>query len=336
MPPDVLLYIYMKLLILKTTNPYYNLAVEEYLFSYSNEDVFMLWQNEPTVVIGKNQNVYAEINMDYLKENNIHIARRITGGGAVYHDLGNVNYTFISSKNNRCEINFEYYTKPIIEALQKLGIDAKLSGRNDLVVDEKKFSGSAQHAKGNRVLHHGTLLFNSNLDVLTNVLNVDEEKIKSKAIKSTRSRVTNLKDILNINLTSDEFISYISSYIIDCFSPEISNVPENQEIISLTNRNQSHDWLFPNNKLVSIYSTRKKIRYPFGIVDICAHMSNEIISDISISGDYFGVSDTKDLEKILKGSSISNIENLIKNIKIDDYILGMTNELFIEQIKKLY
>ena len=128
----------MKFLILKTTDPYLNLAIEEYLFEYTSDDIFMLWQNEPTVVIGKNQNVFAEINMNYLRENNIHIARRITGGGAVYHDLGNINYTFISSKRKTNKIDFAYYTTPIINSLKKLGIDAKLSGRNDLLANDKK------------------------------------------------------------------------------------------------------------------------------------------------------------------------------------------------------
>ena len=326
----------MKFLILKTTDPYYNLAVEEYLFSYTTDDVFMLWQNEPTIVIGKNQNAYAEINMDYIKNSNIYIARRITGGGAVYHDLGNVNYTFIATKKEKCEIDFKYYTAPIIEALKKFGIEAKLSGRNDIITDDKKFSGSAQHTKGNRVLHHGTLLFDSDLDMLTNVLNVDEEKIRSKAIKSTRSRVINLKDKFSCDFTVSDFISFISSYIIKSFSPDIINPPKNDEILMLEKRNRSSDWLFPQNKFLSDYIVSKKKRYSFGIVDIYINMSNDIISEIKIYGDFFGNSDIAELEQILKNTSVSNIKNIIKNITIEDYILGMTNELFIEHINNIY
>ena len=325
----------MKFLILKTTDPYLNLAIEEYLFEYSSDDIFMLWQNEPTVVIGKNQNVQAEINMNYLKDNNIHIARRITGGGAVYHDLGNINYTFISSKNQKNEINFEYYTAPIIESIKNLGIYAKLSGRNDLTVDDKKFSGSAQHAKCGRVLHHGTLLFNSNLNVLTNVLNVDEEKIKSKAIKSTRSRVINLKELLGDTFSAEEFINYISEFIKTSFNPEIISPPMNDVILSLANRNKSNGWLFSSSKLVSEYTTRKKVRYPFGIVDIYAEISNQKIKEINIFGDYFGISDTKKLEELIKGAHIDNISNKISNINIAEYISGMSNELFINHIKTM-
>lgn len=325
----------MKFLILRTTDPYLNLAIEEYLFEYLNDDIFMLWQNEPTVVIGKNQNAFAEINMNYLKKNNIHIARRITGGGAVYHDLGNINYTFISSKNKTNEIDFAYYTTPIIDSLKKLGIEAKLSGRNDLLVEDKKFSGNAQHTKAGRVLHHGTLLFDSNLNVLTKVLNVDEEKIKSKAIKSTRSRVINLKELLGDDFSAVEFINYISSFIKTSFSPEIISPPMNDIIVSLTNRNKSENWLFSSSKLVSDYSARKKIRYPFGIVDIYAELSNQRIKEINIFGDFFGISDTKELEKLIKGTNIDNIKDEISTIRIEDYISGMSNELFASHIKSI-
>ena len=229
----------MKFLILKTTNPYVNLATEEYLFNNSDDDVFMLWQNEPSIIIGKNQNAFAEINMDFARENNLNIVRRITGGGAVYHDLGNLNYTFISTKNENNGIDFEHFTLPIIESLKNLGICAKLSGRNDLIVDDKKFSGNAQHTVGNRVLHHGTLLFDTNLDMLSSALNVDEEKLKAKAIKSTRSRVVNLKSIINRDIDVNEFIKIISDFVISKFSPEIISAPNSVEIDSLVKRNVS-------------------------------------------------------------------------------------------------
>ena len=325
----------MNFLILKTIDPYLNLAIEEYLFEYSDEDIFMLWQNEPTVVIGKNQNALAEINMNYLKENNIHIARRITGGGAVYHDLGNINYTFISSKNNSNEINFEYYTRPIIKALNNLGINAKLSGRNDLLVGDKKFSGSAQHAKSGRVLHHGTLLFDSDLNVLTNVLNVDEEKIKSKAIKSTRSRVINLKELLDNSFTPEKFIDYISAYINSTFSPKTVSAPMNDTVIALASRNRSDNWLFSSSKLVSNYSTRKKIRYPFGIVDIFIQISDKIIKNINIFGDFFGTSDIKKLEQEISGMYIDKVYEKIYSLKIEEYISGMNSDYLIEHIKSM-
>ena len=185
----------MKFLRLNTTDPYYNLAVEEYLFRHATEDVFMLWQNEPCVVIGKNQNAYAEINMDVARRDGIAVVRRITGGGAVYHDDGNVNYTFIAASGN-ASLDFSRFCAPIIDALCEVGVTAALSGRNDLTVDGKKISGNAQHSANGKTLHHGTLLFDSDLEKLSSVLHVDEEKLRAKSIRSVRSRVINLKTLL--------------------------------------------------------------------------------------------------------------------------------------------
>ena len=198
----------MKFAVLKSTDPYLNLAIEEYLFRYTTDDIFMLWQNEPSVVVGVNQNIYAEIDFDYLRSNNIHPVRRITGGGAVYHDLGNVNYTYISQSKSANEIDFISYTKPIVDALKALSINATLNGRNDLYVDGFKFSGNAQHHEGSRVLHHGTILFDADFQALSSALTVDEEKLKSKAVKSVRNRVVNLSSYLN-GISVNNFIKHI-------------------------------------------------------------------------------------------------------------------------------
>lgn len=321
----------MKFLTLKTHNPYINLAIEEYLFYNSNDDVFMLWQNEPTVVIGKNQNAYAEINMDFIQKNNVHIARRITGGGAVYHDLGNVNYTFISSKNEARTLDFAYFTEPIVEALRGLGIDARLSGRNDLLVGERKFSGNAQHANEDRILHHGTLLFDSDLDALSAALRVDSEKIKSKAIKSTRSRVLNLKELMG-HISVDTFTELISKKVIDRFSPEIITVPSNEKIQSLYERNRSREWIFPEEGLRSRYSLYIKKRYDFGIVETYLNMQGEKITDIKIRGDFFGIGDISELEGLLCGKNTAELEKILSNTDCQKYIYGMTGETLLEHI----
>lgn len=310
-----------------------NLAVEEYLFSKTTDDIFMLWQNEPSVIIGKNQNAYAEINMDYVRSNNIHIVRRITGGGAVYHDLGNVNYTFISSREKNLGIDFAYFTEPICEALKTLGVDAKLSGRNDLLAGDRKFSGNAQHVVGNRVLHHGTILFDGNLDVLSSALNVDEEKLKSKSIKSTKSRVVNIKTLMSENLDVDAFIDRISEHVKKKFNPEIISAPENHEVIELKNRNESSEWIFPDRAYLSEYRMTKKKKYDFGIVEVRMSMSNDIISDVKFFGDFFGTKDVVEIENELRGKSIFNIKDLLKNITVNDYIYGMTSEELEEHIK---
>jgi lipoate-protein ligase A len=322
----------MKLYILKTNDPYYNLAFEEYLFSETDDDVFMLWQNEPCVVIGKNQNAYAEVNIDKAKESGIKIVRRITGGGAVYHDLGNVNYTFISSRKAEGGIDFAYFTEPIIEALASMGIAAELSGRNDLLAEGKKFSGNAQHSSGTRTLHHGTLLYNSDLSVLSSVLNVDEEKIRSKGIKSTRSRVINLSELVADKTDVDGFIELVARFVEAKYEIQRSEPPQDEKIAKLRERNASAEWIFPDRELVSRYSVRKKRRYDFGIVDIYLDMSNEIIKDVKISGDFFGQKPLAELESRLVGLKCDTVFETVSKLELGEYIFGMTASVFAEQI----
>ena len=324
----------MKFSFLKSTNPYLNLAIEEYLLKYSNEEFFLLWQNEPTVVIGKNQNAFAEINLEYAKKNGIHIARRITGGGAVYHDFGNLNYSFISNKEGSDNIDFERFSRPVIEAICDMGVRAELSGRNDLIVEDKKISGNAQTHFNNRVLHHGTLLFDSDLDILSSSLKVNNKKIQSKAIKSTRARVENIKSFLKDNYTIFDFTQKIKLHILSKYNAAEVNISENELISTLKNRNASSEWIFPDRDYVSCFSLKANERYNFGTVSILFNMKNEIITDAKIEGDFFGTSDICVLESIIKNSSISELETNLSDIKISDYIFGMTNEEFINMIKR--
>ncbi len=310
-----------------------NLAIEEYLFKNTKDDYFMLWQNDPTVVIGSNQNLFAEINTEYTEKNNILISRRITGGGAVYHDHGNLNYSFISNSDSS-NINFESFCRPIIDALFALGINAELSGRNDLTVDGKKISGNAQAHFNNRVLHHGTLLFNSNLEVLSQALKVDEEKIKSKAIKSTRSRVANIKPLLPIDIDIQGFANFIRKHIIETFSATETDVELNDHIRFLAKRNSSDEWLTQKSRFVSLYDFYIKQRYDFGTVIISMKMNNDFVEDIKIEGDFFGKRSISELELQLKKLSISELIKKIENVNINEYIFGMSESEFISLIKK--
>ncbi len=323
----------MKLIILKSKSPYLNLAIEEYMFSYCEDDVFMLWQNEPTVVIGKNQNAFAEINVDYVKENGIHVARRITGGGAVFHDLGNVNYTFIANRKGREGIDFEYFCTPIIEALADMGIKSSLSGRNDILIGDKKISGNAQHSKGERVLHHGTILFDSNLDLLDSALKVDEEKIKAKAIKSTRSRVTNIKEYLKSDIKVSEFIDKISEFVITKYSATLIEAPKSEIINELEIRNSSKKWIYPERDYLSRYKITKKKKFDFALIELFMDMKNDVISDVRIVGDFFGKKDISELEDMIKGRRLSELDEVITDIILPDYIYGITASDLIEFIK---
>ena len=322
----------MIFLILETKNPYRNLAIEEYLFSHCEDDVFMLWQNEPTVVIGKNQNPYAEINLDFLRDRGIHVARRITGGGAVYHDLGNVNYTFISEKRDTGGLDFARFTLPIIEALASVGVTATLTGRNDLAIDGRKFSGNAQHESGGRVLHHGTLLFNSDLDALSSVLTVDAEKIQSKGVKSTRSRVTNLAPFLPHGWEVNDFITLIADFVKTTFSPEEKEAPTGALVDALYRKYASQEWIYPTSGIAAAHTLRKKRRYPFGTVELLLDIKGETVREAKIVGDFFGFSDIRELEEALVEARLEDVHERLAAFDIGRYISGMTREELEELI----
>lgn len=325
----------MKFCILQTTDPHYNLAVEEYLFNTTHSDVFLLWRNDNTVVIGKNQNAYAEIDFNVLKSSGANLARRITGGGAVYHDLGNVNYSFISPNAKTSGIDFSYYVAPIISALDSLGLKVTLSGRNDLITsDGKKISGNAQHRVNNRVLHHGTLLFSSNLEVLSKILTVDSEKLKTKALKSTRSRVENISNLIDKNINVDEFLDCLKSFILKTYKPEILELKGNSEIDKLYQRNKSNEWLFPEKDFIAKYHVVKKNRFDFGAVELNLELKNDVILSLKIKGDFFGEKPVEKLEELFKNANISSVQNLLNGIAVSDYILGMKNREFIDLITK--
>ncbi|MBQ8310921.1 MAG: lipoate--protein ligase [Clostridia bacterium] len=321
----------MNFLRLNTTDPYYNLAVEEYLFLHATDDLFMLWQNEPTVVIGKNQNAYAEINMDAVEKRGIHIARRITGGGAVYHDLGNLNYTFISAARGT-SLDFAYFTAPVIEALACVGICAELSGRNDLVTDGKKFSGNAQYSANGKTLHHGTLLFDSDLEMLSSVLRVDEEKLRTKAIRSVHARVTNLKPLVSEISDTEVLSALLSQYVMQAYKPTVIAPPVCPEVEALCRRNASAEWLYPERELIARYSVVRKRRYPFGGVEIFMEMSNKTVQDVRICGDFFSNNPIEELEALIRGKTLDMLEKTLLFIDADAYICGMTGEMLVSQI----
>jgi lipoate-protein ligase A len=191
------------------TNPYFNIAAEEYILKHFSDDVFMLWQNEPSVIIGKHQNTLAEINHEYVEQNNIPVVRRISGGGAVFHDLGNINFTFIKTIVGEDLVDFKRFIDPIISVLKELGIDARQEGHNDIRINGLKCSGNAEHVFKNRVLHHGTILFSSDLNSLGVALHSEEDRFSGRAVKSRRSQVTNIISHLPKKISLIEFIEKV-------------------------------------------------------------------------------------------------------------------------------
>lgn len=243
----------------ESTDPYFNLATEEFLVKTLEEPCFMLWQNKPSVIIGKHQNPLREVNMTFLNENNIPVVRRISGGGTVYHDLGNLNYSFIDMGKAESLVNFAKYSKPVLDLLQRLKVDAQLVGKSDLKIAEKKFSGNASHVYRNKVLHHGTLLFNSDLDILNESIKIKENNISDKAVNSNRSIVTNISDHLPETMILSDFKRHLIDHIKNHFpNSQIINLSKSQEsqIQELAQEKyKSWEWNFGYSPKYDISST---------------------------------------------------------------------------------
>lgn len=272
----------MKLYKLISKDPYINLATEEYFFKQTNDNVILIWQNDNAIIIGRNQNAYSEINNIYAEEHNIKIVRRITGGGAVYHDMGNVNFTFIS-RNNANNFSIPKFLTDIIDFLHSLNIDAKFSGRNDIVLGGKKISGVASTILNNDVLIHGTLLYNSNIDNLMNSLNVDKLKIDSKGIESVKSRVTNICEVLN--LTLDEFIHKLLvflelKYKIKTIDFDVTN----NEFINHESENKfkTYNWNFGKN---FEFNFENKLKNEHGVYHVQIKVDDGIIKKMKLFTD---------------------------------------------------
>ena len=279
-----------KIIISQEFDPYFNIAAEHQLFSDSQEDMHLfLWQNDSSVIIGRNQNLYAECDLAYLKEHNIKAVRRFSGGGAVYHDKGNVNFTFIikeSSASHDCFIKF------LQSAMLRLGIDCEFSGRNDLLFKNRKFSGHAYYADGDNYMYHGTVLVNVNFEQLENALTPSNIKLKSKGIQSVRSRVINLWETDN-NITPQAVIhAFIETF--ECTNIEYINKnnfhPPLEKIIS------SDDWLFAQSPEFDMELERN---YPFGTISVYINVADNLIQNVKINTDSLKLYDFKACEKKL-------------------------------------
>ena len=282
-------------------DPAYNLALEEYLYRSVNEGhpgYFLLWQNAPSIIVGRFQNTAQEVNRPFVEERGIHVVRRISGGGAVYHDLGNVNYSFIVPNDEGTPFDFARHARPVIDALAKLGVEAESGGRNDLLIDGRKFSGSAQHMDRRRLLHHGTLLFDSDLTILEQALNVDEEKFTSKGFKSVRSRVTNILPMLPEPISVEEFIDALRGAL---SGTETSSLDEAQlsEIRGLRDEKYATwEW---NWGASPEFTERKVHRFPWGKVEALLNIKEGVIRQARFYGDYFGAENREEIERLLEG-----------------------------------
>lgn len=316
------------------TNPYFNLAMEEYFLRNTSEDLFMLWRNENAIIVGKNQNTLSEINYEYVKENNIKVVRRQSGGGAVFHDLGNINFTFVSCNDNSFS-DFKRFTMPIIEALENLNIHAEFSGRNDLLINNQKFSGNAQYNYKNKVMHHGTLLFSSQINDLSSALKVKPSKFEGKGIKSVKSRVTNISQHLENNMNVLEFKEYLMNFI--------NNKDKNNHFYELSEQDinginklveekySTWDWNFGNSPK---YSLNNEVKCPGGNIEFSLNVEKGVIKEIKFFGDFFGKEDVSYIEDLLINTkhNESSIKDVLNNVDINDYFLNCSIDVLIDGI----
>ncbi len=319
------------------TDPQMNLAIEEYaLKNLSIDDTYLLFYiNEPSIIIGKNQNTTEEVNQDYVDEHDIKVVRRLSGGGAVYHDLGNLNFSFITKDDGDRFHNFRKFTEPVTEALAKLGVNAELSGRNDILVDGRKISGNAQFSTRGRMFNHGTLLFNSEIDHIVSALQVGKDKIVSKGIQSIRSRVANISEFLETGMTIEAFRSAILHSIFAGVEkiPTYQWTDEDWQAIKAISveRYQNWDWNYGNSPQFQI---QKSERLPIGRIDVRLNVTSGRITDCKIFGDFFGVGDVATIENQLIGIRYDKetIGAALTDIDISHYFGAITTEDFLEVI----
>jgi len=291
----------MKIIQLDTLDAYFNLALEEYVFFHLDpvEDYFLLWQNRSAVVVGKHQNPAEEINTDFINDHHVQVARRLSGGGAVYHDLGNLNYsTIVHSDDMRWDIH--RMADPVVEALSRCGVDVQLNKRNDLQIAGKKISGSSQYIKGKRLLHHGTLLFHSDLKSLSLSLKPGDDQIESRSIKSVRSPVTNICDHYP-HVTIKEFIAKLKEVIGENSTVEEFELthPEMEGITVLREEKYSTwEWIYGRSPE---YSIRKERGFNGNVLEISLMVKNGAIQSLKLDGDFIGTEVSKEVEECLKG-----------------------------------
>ncbi|MBY6950562.1 lipoate--protein ligase [Clostridium botulinum] len=315
----------MQFLVNKSTNPFFNLALEEYLLKNVDirEDYFILWQNEPTIVIGKHQNTLKEINMNFVKDNNINVVRRNSGGGAVYHDLGNINFTFITKYDEKHLLDFKTFTNPVVYSLGKLNVKAELSGRNDILIDGRKISGNSQHIYKDRFLHHGTLLFNSELENLVKALNVDNDKILSKGIESIKSRVTNIKEHVKEDIFMEKFKEILIENIFMWNKSSLKEYNLTNDHINdieklMEEKYMTWQW---NYGYSPEFNYRNSKRFQGGKLEVLLNIVEGHINECKIYGDFLGLMDVSEIEKKIIGVKYGEeyIDEFLKGIDIKKY-----------------
>lgn len=312
-----------------STDPYFNLALEEYVFEKMNpsKQYFMLWQNDKTIVVGKYQNTAEEINRQFVEEHGIRVARRLSGGGAVYHDKGNLNFTFVIDQADSPDFNFQIFVRPVVQALEKLGITAQFNGRNDITIDGLKFSGNSQYARHGRLLHHGCIMLDSNLTNVSDALRVKESKFTSKAAKSVRSRVTTINAHAPVHISMEQFKQVLKDCVLADSLTETYTLTESDLAEILILRNEKYAtwrWIYG---MSPAYNVRRELKFPAGLITAYLTVIQGCIQDVHFYGDFFGNGDIHELERSLHGLRLDeNLTQALRERHIGQYFLGISPE----------
>ena len=321
------------------TNPYINLAIEEYLLNnFAEEETYLLFYiNETSIIIGRNQNTIEEINTSYVEDNNIKVVRRLSGGGAVYHDLGNLNFSFITKDDGDSFHDFAKFTEPVVRALNNINVPAELIGRNDLLVEGRKFSGNAQFSTKGRMFSHGTIMFDSEIEHVVSALNVSQEKIESKGIKSIRSRVANIVEFLKEDMSMERFKELLlcSIFSVDSFEevPQYVLTDEDWENIHAISKERYQKWEWNYGKSPT-YNFKQSHKFPSGLLDVRLYIKKGMIEECTIFGDFFGLGDIKELEQKLIGirHEKAALEEALSTVDVTNYLGKITKEEFVNLI----
>lgn len=319
---------------LTTTDPDYNLAAEQVVFDRlpREHSYFMLWQNDRAIIVGRYQNTASEINSAYVDAHGIRVVRRLSGGGAVYHDMGNLNYTYIGDAKQMEKLDFSLFCRPVIDTLAQFGVHAELNGRNDMTIDGKKFSGNAQYRKQGRVMHHGTIMFDSDLTVVSEALNVDPTKFQGKGIRSTRSRVTNVREHLPKDITLSEFRrALLENAAAKNGALAYTLSPEDLQAIETLRRERysTWEWNFGNSPA---YTQSNRRRFEgCGLVEACLDVQGGVLRDIHLRGDFFHLADPAALTARLCGvrAERSAYEAALQGVDVSRIIAELSTEQFL-------
>ncbi len=319
---------------LASTNPSRNLAIEQHVFDALPRDraYFMLWQNDNAIIIGKHQNTLAEINEPYVRAHGIRVVRRLSGGGAVYHDLGNLNFTFIMDAGDTARLDFRLFCLPVVRTLEQFGVRAEINGRNDITIDGKKFSGNSQYLREGRVMHHGTILFDSDLNVVSDALRVDESKIRSKGVKSVRSRVTNVRPFLPAGCTLADFRAALLQNVsreASCSEYVLTSEDESAIGALCARRYATYDWNYGASPECTLL--RRARVEGCGLVEAYFTVEHGTIVRLEFHGDFFSIDEPELLAARFIGlrPEAEQFGAALRGVDVSRFFVGMTNESFL-------